>query len=96
MKKILLIAALAITGVMNANVNSSKNEIFDEYNCVNNEQSKMEACVVFYATCTAATTCFQGDTFEDIENQAVAWAVKIQNNYCMYNSPYKSNDTILY
>ena len=100
MKKLILLAGILTAGFVSANNNLPEevNEIKvvkeaiaenTESTTQANKEVLRQICVVFYATCTSAYTCFEGNSFEDVYDDAVEWAGNVQANYCMLNSPFK-------
>lgn len=100
MKKMIFVAGMLTAGFMSANnnINVCDNEIKEvfqsittvkENSSVEKVQSMRQICVVFHATCTSAYTCFEGNSIEDVYDDAVEWAGNIQANYCMINSPFE-------
>lgn len=83
MKKLLLLAAFGVAGIMSANTITPTSDegnlefVLENHNKVAFEATPEYQCGTFYASCTAAYTC-QSWT----ESQWIQWAELIQENYC--------------
>ncbi|MCS3869977.1 hypothetical protein J3D55_002893 [Chryseobacterium ginsenosidimutans] len=96
MKKIILLAGILVIGTISANTiipkyeNGKKSEEKKEVVSKNKykttlktKAAKKRECATVTVTCTSAYTCQDWTA-----NQWIDWAQQIQNNYCMYNSPF--------
>lgn len=104
MKKIILFTGILIAGAVNANTISAKyesdgksenkKESFSKEKkevvsksknktTLKNKATKRVECATVVVTCTSAYTCQDWTA-----DQWIHWGQQIQNNYCMYDSPY--------
>ncbi|WP_449398887.1 hypothetical protein [Chryseobacterium wanjuense] len=86
MKKIILLAAFGIAGLVSAkgNVEKKVNSKGKEITVVKKAKKKLRRqCATVVVSCTSAYTCQDWSA-----DQWLYWATQIQNNYCMIDSPY--------
>lgn len=104
MKKMILLMGILIAGAVSANTISAKYEsdgksenkkesfskekkevVSKDKNktTLKNKATKRVQCATVVVTCTSAYTCQDWTA-----DQWINWGQQIQNNYCMYDSPY--------
>ncbi|WP_294283966.1 hypothetical protein [uncultured Chryseobacterium sp.] len=96
MKKMILLTGILIAEAVSANTISAKYEsdgnsgnkkevVSKDKNktTLKNKATKRVQCATVVVTCTSAYTCQDWTA-----DQWINWGQQIQNNYCMYDSPY--------